>query len=94
MERPGEFVTLTSPWASMVGRRIGLRPRNLGSIRQRRPEVMTVQSIDFKKPIERDSILLLYRKRVLGRFDLDEWTLSAPSRLNVASEVQRLWVAF
>jgi len=38
---------------------------------------MTVQGIDFKNAIERNSSLLLYRKRMLCGFKLDKWTLSA-----------------
>jgi hypothetical protein len=54
---------------------------------------MAVQGVNFENAIERNPKALLYRKRVLGWFKLNEWTLSVCLRLNVTFQAQRIRVS-
>src|SRR4051794_3758294 len=58
------------------------------SIRQRLPDVMAVEGVDFEQFVERHSALLLQRQRMLGRLQLDLRTLAIVLKMQPALEVE------
>jgi hypothetical protein len=91
-ERAGEAERLRRlPDETNAAFRIG--PIALGSIRQRSPQVVATQGVNFKNAIESDSDPLLHRKRVIGRLKPNKRTLSLCLRLNGTFQVQRIRIA-
>src|SRR6266567_3688405 len=58
------------------------------SIRQRTPDIMAVEGVDFEQPVERYSALLLQRQRMLGRLQLDFWALAIVLEMQQALEIE------
>src|SRR5215472_9935006 len=59
---------------------------------QRRSQIVVIDGIDLEKPIERNPLPLLDRQWMLGGLELDQGTLSARTRSNLALEIQCVWI--